>query len=157
MSALSGSYIRPFEIELGADESFRIVAELAEPPVAVETQDAAHTVGLVVVINVLRVGLPTDRTDATLVANHFIDLIRTDAIAMLQVIVAVTAVEAFLGFTSPRVVARLAIGVPPVPHPLIAREISERLVLSAVRTALHALIVRSGCDINESRRHRANH
>jgi hypothetical protein len=38
-----------------------------------------------------------------------------------------------------------------IAHPLVSRELFERLVSTAVGTALHALIVRLGCEINDSR------
>jgi hypothetical protein len=110
----------------------------------------------VIVVDVLRVRLVADRADAALVANQVVELVDADAVAPLQVIVTIAAVQPILRLAPTSVMAWLAIRMPPVTHPLVPRKFFEGFVLAAVRTALHAPIVRTGYD-NDLRKHCANH
>jgi hypothetical protein len=143
--------MRLLDIQLRACEPFGVIFELSEPPVAVEAQDAADAVRRVIVINVLRIRSPANGADASLVASHFVDFRSADAITTLQVVMPIPSLQTLFGLTSPHVVTRLAIRMSAIAHPLVSRELFERLVSTAVGTALHALIVRLGCEINDSR------
>jgi hypothetical protein len=90
-----------------------------------------------IVIDVLRTRPPAHRTLAALLGDQRIDLIRADAVATLEVVMPRASIESFPGFSAARVVARLAVGVPPIPTVPIARELFEGFPFVAVRTPLH--------------------
>ena len=64
--------------------------------VAVEAEDAAHLAGLVLVVDVLRIRPTADRADPALQAHQLVELVRTDPVAPLQVVVTTSAVEPLL-------------------------------------------------------------
>jgi hypothetical protein len=80
------------DIQLGPCEPIRVIGELPQPPVAVEAQDAANAVRRVIVIDVLGIGLATNRADTALVADHFVDFGSADTIATLQVVMPIAPV-----------------------------------------------------------------
>jgi hypothetical protein len=65
----------------------------------------------VVVVDVLGIRSPADQADPTLQSDPLVELVGTDAVSPLQVIVTTRAVQAFDGFLAPRVMARLAVRV----------------------------------------------
>jgi hypothetical protein len=66
------------------------------------------------VIDVLRVLAAADRAHTTLLAHELVELVRTDAVAVFQVVVAASTMEALARLVGTRVVARLAIAVEPI-------------------------------------------
>jgi hypothetical protein len=142
---------RFFQVERGAVQPLSIVTELSESAVAVEAQDTANAGSRTIVIDVFGNRLAADRADTALVADHLVDFVSANPRSTLQVIMTIASVKPIFGFTSTSVVARLAVGMSTVSHPLVTRELFEGLILPAVKTALHAQIVRTRYDINDSR------
>ncbi|ODB73935.1 hypothetical protein A8711_10530 [Micromonospora sp. II] len=63
-----------------------------------------------IVVQMFRIGAPTDRAHAALLGQELLELLLPDPVAAAQVVLAIAAVESLLGLTSPEVVARLAVG-----------------------------------------------
>jgi hypothetical protein len=85
------------------------VADIAERLIAVEAQHAADLAGLVIVINMLRIRLVTDRTHPALRSQHPVDIWLANAVPPPKVVFAAAAVEALAGLAPSCVVAFLAI------------------------------------------------
>src|SRR5438094_157894 len=66
-----------------------VVLELADADVAGPTEDAAHVARDVVVIDVVGIGLSTDRAPATLRGEHLVERLLREAVLPLQVALAV--------------------------------------------------------------------
>jgi hypothetical protein len=139
---VSRTLVCVFDVERRAVQPIRVVAELPEATVAVEAKDAANAARGVIVVDMLGTWFPAYRTDVTLLAYKLVELCGADAVAALQVVVARPSVETFLRLFATRVVTGLAVGVSTVSRAAITGKLREWLVSSAVRTALHAQIVR---------------
>ena len=122
------------------------VAELSEPTVAVEAEDAAHKTRLVIVVDVVRRSALADRAPVPLRLDQRVDLVGADAVAMLQVVVPRAAMKALAALARTRVVAVLAVAVPTILRVPITRELVVWFPLLAVRTSLDAVSVSVGCD-----------
>jgi hypothetical protein len=143
---ISRSQIRALEIELRPYEPLRVIAELSEPAVAVEAQDTTNATTDVVVVDMFWTRLVANRAHAVLLTDQLVELGCTDAVPPFQVMVAAAAVQPLLRLLPARVVARLAVGVSSTACAAVSRKLRKRLVLSAIRTPLHAEIVRLGYD-----------
>jgi hypothetical protein len=132
------------EVQRGADQPVTVIAELTEAAVAVEAENSAHFAGPMIVVDVFGIWSQTHDTDATLRLDELIELVGTDAVSTLQVIVTTTAVQSIAGFLAAGVVACLAIRVATISQTSVARELLRRLPLFAVRTALHGWNVEQG-------------
>jgi hypothetical protein len=75
------------EVHLRLSKARRVISELPKSTVAVEAQDAAHAVRHMVVIDVFRIRAFTDRTNATLILDERVNLLCSNSVAMLQVVV----------------------------------------------------------------------
>jgi hypothetical protein len=75
------------EGHLRLSKARRVISELPKSTVAVEAQDAAHAVRHMVVIDVFRIRAFTDRTNATLILDERVNLLCSNSVAMLQVVV----------------------------------------------------------------------
>jgi hypothetical protein len=76
-----------FDVERGAVQPIRVVAELPEATVAVEAKDASNLTRRVVVVNMVGPRSLADGANAALLADKVFDLRCAEAVAPLQVIV----------------------------------------------------------------------
>ena len=96
-------------------------------------------------VDVFRIRPFTDEAHAALIGHHPIEVVGTDAVSPLQVIVAAASIEALSRLGGARVVARLAVGVSSVFGVPVPRELLERLGEPAVGTAFrHATMMEQG-------------
>jgi hypothetical protein len=100
----------------------------------------------VVVVDVFRPRPIADWAHATLQVNEFFNFSGPDPVTPHQVIVAAAAIETFACFTSALVMTWLAVGRESIAGALVAWDLVREFPLAAVRTSLHASIVRSRCD-----------